>query len=140
MGIPTDKDIKFYLLLTDMLKAQKKEFDLLSKKKSDGQLNPMKIKMVNRILEPLNVLFKNEPSHKFLDILNEDDLPTNSDVVLIISQYETAIDEFKKEYYFKDQYLLDEYNDPIWRWITKEEPPGYYIDNETKDDYNEGNL
>ncbi len=45
----------------------------------------MKIKMANRVLEPLKELFKHEESHKFLDILNEDELPTNSDVVLIIS-------------------------------------------------------
>jgi hypothetical protein len=32
----------------------------------------MKIKMVNRVLEPLRELLTNEPSHKFLDVLNED--------------------------------------------------------------------
>jgi len=28
--------------------------------------------MVNRVLEPLRELLTNEPSHKFLDVLNED--------------------------------------------------------------------
>ncbi len=60
---------------------------------------------MNRILEPLDDLFKNEPTHNFLDIPNEDDLPSNSDIVLIISQYETAIQEFRDKYYIKDSRL-----------------------------------
>lgn len=97
--LPKEKDIEDYELLKSMLYSQKKEFDLLSKKKSDEQLNPMKIKMANRVLEPLKELFKHENSHNFLDILNDDELPTNSDVVLIISQYESAIHDFRSRYY-----------------------------------------
>jgi len=107
--LPNNKNIEDYELLKNMLYSQKKEFDLLSKKKSDEQLNPMKIRMVNRVLEPLKELFKHEESHKFLDILNEDELPTNSDVVLIISQYETAIRDFKGRYYQDYQWLTVEY-------------------------------
>ena len=85
-----------------MLDAQRQEFDLLSKKKSDGQLNKMKIKMVNRVLGPLNELLKSESSHKFLDTLSEDDMPTDSDVVLIISQYEKALSNFRDKYFIID--------------------------------------
>ena len=118
MWLPSKRDIENYFLLSKMLEAQKSEFDLLSKKKSDSQLNKTKIKMVNRVLKPLNDLFQNEDSHKFLDLLDEDDLPTNSDVVLIISQYETAIKEFKDKYYFYDKRR----GNGTLRWITKEEP------------------
>ncbi len=44
--LPTGNNIEDYSLLKDMLYAQRQAFDLLSKKKSDGQLNKMKIKMV----------------------------------------------------------------------------------------------
>jgi hypothetical protein len=125
--LPKEEDIEKYKLLRDMLKAQKQELDLLCKKKSDEQLNLMKIKMVNRVLEPLNDLFKNEPSHKFLDILNKDEMPTNSDVVLIISQYETAIDEFEHRYYTKDEYQSSSYGGTT-RWMTEEQPPNYFKD------------
>ncbi len=120
--LPTEKDIKDYSLLKDMLIAQRHEFNLLSNKKSDGQLNKMKIKMVNRVLEPLNELFKNEPSYKFLDILNEDDMPTNSDVVLIISQYEKAMDNFRSKYFIIDKNFRDKYGDAKARWNIKENP------------------
>jgi ribosome-binding ATPase YchF (GTP1/OBG family) len=117
--LPTEKNIEDYHLLKDMLIAQKHEFDILSSKKSDGQLNKMKIKMVNRVLEPLNELFKNETSHKFLDVLKEDEMPTNSDVVLIISQYEKALNNFKDKYWARD---ASAYGGPTYRWNTKENP------------------
>lgn len=120
--LPTEKDIEDYSLLKDMLTAQKREFDLLSNKKSDGPLNKMKIKMVNRVLEPLNELLKNEPSYKFLDILNEDDMPTNSDVVLIISQYEKAMDNFKNKYFIIDENYTDKFGKALKRWNVKEDP------------------
>ncbi len=106
--LPTNKNIEDYKLLNDMLRSQKKEFDLLSKKKADEQLNPMKIKMVNRVLEPLKELFKQEESHKFLDTLNEDEMPTNSDVVLIISQYESAIHDFRSRYYENYSWITED--------------------------------
>jgi hypothetical protein len=120
--LPTEKNIKDYSLLKDMLIAQRHEFNLLSNKKSDGQLNKMKIKMVNRVLEPLNELLKNEPSYKFLDILNEDDMPTNSDVVLIISQYEKAMERFKNKYFIIDKNYTDKYGKAYERWNIKEDP------------------
>ena len=118
-----------------MLKSQRKEFDILSKKKPDDQLNKIKIKMVNRVLEPLNEILKHESSHKFLDILEEDDMPTNSDVVLIISQYETAISEFWDKYYVKDEYKSERYGRQIHRWMTQEFPPDYYATDESEEDY-----
>ena len=120
--LPTEKNIEDYSLLKDMLHAQRQEFDLLSKKKSDGQLNKMKIKIVNRVIEPLNELLKNESSHKFLDIINENDMSTNSDVVLIISQYERALLNFKNKYYLIDKDYRDKYGDAQARWNIKENP------------------
>ena len=120
--LPTEKNIEDYSLLKDMLHAQRQEFDLLSKKKSDGQLNKMKIKIVNRVIEPLNELLKNESSHKFLDIINENDMSTNSDVVLIISQYERALLNFKNKYYLIDKDYRNKYGKAQARWNIKENP------------------
>lgn len=135
--LPTGKNIDDYELMKDMLHSQKKEFDLLSKKKADGQLNPMKIKMVNRVLEPLRELCKQEQSYKFLDTLNEDEIPTYSDVVLIVSQYETALNEFRSKYYIRDECRHDKYGDLIRRWMTQEYPPDYYSDEENYEGYDE---
>lgn len=120
--LPTEKDIENYKLLKLMLESQRIEFNKLSSKKPTEQLNKTKIKMVNRVLEPLKELFKNEDSFQFLDILSEDDMPINSDVVLIISQYETAIEEFKNKYYLLDRSNRDSYGDSKFRWNVKENP------------------
>lgn len=120
--LPTRKDIDDYELLSGMLRAQEVEFAILSKKKSDEHLNKMKIKMANRVLEPLNELLKNETSYKFLDLLNEDDMPTNSDVVLIISQYKKALSNFKDKYFVADRNDRDGYGNPRVRWNLKENP------------------
>ena len=128
--LPTEKNIADYELLNGLIHSQKKEFDLLSKKKTDGQLNTTKIKMVNRVLEPLKELFMHEASHKFLDTLDQDEMPTNSDVVLIISQYELAIRKFKSKYHIDDKYQRDVYGNIKSRWMTQEYPPDYFANEE----------
>lgn len=138
-SLPTNKIIEDYKLLKDMLVSQRKEFDILSKKKADGQLNSMKIKMVNRVLEPLKELFTQEESYAFLDTLNEDEMPTYSDVVLIISQFETAITEFKNRYFLKDVFLSSEYF-PRLRWMTEEYPPDYYSDHEDEEELDDNKI
>jgi len=98
--LPTTKNIEDFELLNGMLDAISDEFDGLSRKKQDGVLNLTKVKMVNRILKPLKEeILLNEPSNIFLDLLDEQEIPNNSDVVLIISQYKRAIKEFKDKYY-----------------------------------------
>ena len=130
---PTEKNIEDYSLLKNMLHAQRKEFDLLSSKKPNEQLNPMKIKMVNRVLEPLKEILRKEDSYKFLDTLQEDEMPTNSDVVLIISQFEMGISEFRDKYYREDEYKKDQFRHKVSRWMTEEFPPDHYA-SEAEDD------
>jgi hypothetical protein len=82
----------------------------------------MKMMMANRVLAPIKEILKNEPSYGFLDILNEDDMPTNSDLVLIISQYEKAMSNFREKYFLIDRLNIDKYGDAQARWSTKENP------------------
>lgn len=95
----SQSDVDQYELLKPLLVAAYKEMQELSKKKPDSALNAYKVKMVNRILIPSKELFKSEPSYNFLDTLNSDDLPTNSDVVIILGQYLKALDMFHSRYY-----------------------------------------
>lgn len=95
----TQSDVDQYELLFPMLHALYKEIQELSKKKPDSPLNPYKVKAINRVLEPLKELFKNESTYDFLDILDTEILPTNSDVVLILPQYQKALELFRTRYY-----------------------------------------
>lgn len=71
----------------------------LSKKKQDGIVNELKIKMLNRLLTQLGKVIENDPSHGFVDMLDEDTLPQNSDVVLILSQWKAALSQFHRKHY-----------------------------------------
>ncbi len=82
-----------------LLKAMYTEFKELSKKKPDGAVGKAKIAVVNRLLEKCREVLANETSLSFLDLLNEDDVPQHSDVVLMLSQYVAAMEQFHDMYY-----------------------------------------
>lgn len=75
--------------------AEMKDF---SKKNPDTVLNERKVKSLNKILNDIKDILVNEPTAEYLDLLDEDMLPTNSDVVLAMSQYRTALENFRNKY------------------------------------------
>ncbi len=85
--------------LMPLLKAMFREFQDLSKKKPDGALNKRKVEIVNRLLHDVLEILEGEFTRAFLDLLDEDDLPQNSDVVLILSQVVAAMEAFQAKYY-----------------------------------------
>ena len=85
--------------VTPMLEAMFGEFKELSKKKPDGAVSKAKIVVVNRLLEKCRSVLANEDSLVFLDLLDEDDVPQHSDVVLMLSQYVAALKQFHSTYY-----------------------------------------
>ena len=81
-----------------LLSAMFSELQGLSRKKPDGALNKTKIRQINRLLEDLLQMLKDEPDTKYLELLNEDDVPTYSDVSLLLSQFDASVREFRKRY------------------------------------------
>jgi hypothetical protein len=77
---PTAKDVEEFELLLPLLEAMLAEVRALSQKKQDGALNPLKIKMINKILVRIKDVLRNEPTSAFVELLDEVTLPTNSDV------------------------------------------------------------
>src|SRR6202011_6159401 len=85
--------------LTPLLEAMFREFQELSKKKPEAALNKRKVEIANRLLTDVLDLIKGESTHAYLNLLDEDDLPQNSDVVLILGQAVAAMRAFRKKYY-----------------------------------------
>ena len=111
--LPTDEQIvKFEMLneLADSIYLEMKEF---SKKKPDDALNPFKVKNVNRVLVQLKEFLKDEPTSTFVDLLDDETLPTNSDAILIIGQFKASMDIYRNKY-----------TNTYGRWRTKENPEG----------------
>jgi hypothetical protein len=114
--LPTEAEVDTYEMLHPMLDKIADEARELSKKKPDGALNELKVKMINRVLTQIKDLLKNESSVQFLDLLDTDIFPTNSDAILIISQYVAALSAFHDKYYGYDELNHEQ------RWFTQERP------------------
>lgn len=98
----TVERVRQYEALMPLLVAMFGEFKELSKKKSDGVLNKRKVELVNRLLKDVLVILEDQPTRQYLDLLDEDDIPQNSDVLLILSQFEAAMKAFHSRYYGLD--------------------------------------
>ena len=82
--------------LVIQLNGAYEEIAVLSKKSPNEALNTFKLRLVNTLLGQSNQLLGS--SHRpFSDfaLFEEDDVPTNSDVVLILSQYLEALERLK---------------------------------------------
>ncbi|MFX0139068.1 MAG: hypothetical protein ACFFDN_35835 [Candidatus Hodarchaeota archaeon] len=110
--LPSNEKVDKFDMLEPLLESIYYEMSEFSRKKQDLQLNKLKAKMINKILEEIRIILSEEPIIEFLDLLEEDTLPTNSDAVLIIGQYRNAMHQFKKKFYRYDKS----------RWSTKENP------------------
>jgi hypothetical protein len=90
--------------LNPLLEAMFKEFQDLSKKKPNDSLNKKKVEIVNRLLKSLMILLEDEPSKNYLEMLDEESLPSNSDVSLILGQFEASMNSFRSKYYGWDSF------------------------------------
>jgi len=86
---------KFDKLLVQ-IKDLYNELSILSKKSPDGAINKFKLKIINQLLQESNDFLSDEykPFEDF-NKFDDDALPFNSDVVMIVSQYIQCLEKFK---------------------------------------------
>lgn len=97
-GLLTEEEAATWDRLFPMLEAAHHEMSELSKKKQDGVLNALKIRNINRLLTELRKLLEKDPSLDFVELLDEETLPQNSDVVLLLSQWRAALQQYKRRH------------------------------------------
>ena len=95
--------------LEQQLHSMLTEISELSKKKANDGVNKFKLKLINVILVELNQII-DKPFEDF-DKFDENDLPTNSDVLVMLSQYAAAVHRFRTQ---NSRYLNQ---DRSWRWV-----------------------
>ena len=115
--VTTDEAIKTYEASNDIFEGLIREIRELSKKKPDATLSKSKVKLVNRVLSDLNSFLESEPEGKYLDLLNDEELPQYSDAVLVMVQYETVLASFCKRYRRKVQIGVIDYHKG---WVTQD--------------------
>ena len=91
-------EISEFEQLQAQLQSLYTEIGALSKKKPDGAVNEFKLKLINQVLERVNSILgeQNRPFDDFLHF-NSDNIPTNSDVVLILSQYLNCLEKLRAD-------------------------------------------
>lgn len=94
----TLKDINEMEKLIGQLKGHHKELSALAKKSPNDGVNDFKLKFVNITLQNCNKLLvsKYKPFADF-DTFDTDDLPSNSDVTFILSQYMESIEKMRSD-------------------------------------------
>ncbi|MER3465438.1 MAG: hypothetical protein C4329_14560 [Chitinophagaceae bacterium] len=114
--LPTPDKVEKFEMLYPLVFSDLSEIRELSKKKPDEPLNKFKVRTINKKLEQVKNILIDEPVLEFLELLDEETLPSNSDAVLMISQFVKALEQFKSKYYTKDSsdFELDYYS-----WKTK---------------------
>ncbi|MEH2006712.1 hypothetical protein [Nostoc sp.] len=86
----SSENVELYEIIIPLLHAMQSEFQELSKK-TEAVLNKSKMKIVNRLLQSCRKILASEAWFDYLDLIDEDDVPQNSDVVLMLSQYVAAM-------------------------------------------------
>lgn len=115
--LPTKTEVSAFEMLEKLLESIYAEMKEFSKKKPDEMLNKFKVKNINRVLSQIKEIMKREPTDEFLDLLDEESLPSNSDSILIIGQFNAAMVQFRSKYFRK--YMSGVGSD---LWSTKEDP------------------
>lgn len=90
------EDVDLFIATNAQLIEMYKEISEMSKKKPDNAVNKFKLKYINQIVGTANKLLGEtyKPFNDF-DLFDEDDLPTNSDITMMLSQYQNAMENFR---------------------------------------------
>lgn len=89
------------------------ETSQLAKKSPNDGVNKFKLKFINQTLELCNSLLgdKYKPFSDFT-VFSEEELPTTSDVVLMLAQYAISLETFRS-----DNVSFEEH---AWRWMVSD--------------------
>ena len=88
----SEREIEDFVKLAAQLERMLREFAELSKKKPNDAVNTFKLGLVNKLLDTANHIL-DPPARPFEDFnqFDPDNLPTNSDVLMILAQYRACM-------------------------------------------------
>ena len=121
------KDVDFFEKVKAQLHQLHNEVSVLSKSKPDNPINKFKLSFINEKLGQANTILTGDfKPFKDFALFNVDELPSNSDIVMVLSQYLDCLEAWRSA---NIQYNMVEFK---WRWkiegkeeIETEEPSRY---------------
>ena len=102
--VTTNPAIEIYESSTPIFAGILRELRELSRKKPDATMSTGKVRIVNRVLNDVLVILKDESVGKYLEILEDQSLPQVSDAVLVMVQFESALAFFYQRYNRRDNF------------------------------------
>jgi hypothetical protein len=111
--VNTKEEVAEFEKLEQQLHSFLDEISELSRKKPNDAVNKFKLKFINTSLESFNKLLADYRPFADFDQFDPDDLPSNSDVVVILSQYAGAADRFRQENTQQSEF------DRKWYWTLR---------------------
>lgn len=111
----TKKEISTFEAIQGQLQSFHEELTTLTKKSPNDLLNKFKLGLINSTLKKANGCLGNS-RRPFADFeqFNETELPSNSDVLMIVSQYISAFEKLRADN--AKQYIGN------WYWVCSEDP------------------
>lgn len=105
-----EKQIALFESLDSQLKGLYNEMQTLAKKNPNNAVNKFKLGLINNLIKRTNVFLKEEQK-PFSDFgeFSEAELPSNSDVLIILSQYLSCLEKIRADnitLVFMDWYWL----------------------------------
>ena len=110
----SEDEVEQFEKLEQQLHSFLVEVSELSKKKPNDALNKFKLKFINSALERLNKVLGDQRPFTDFELFDVDELPSNSDVLVILAQYAASALRFRS-----DNTLKKDYN---WWWIIDGKP------------------
>lgn len=115
--LPSKANVEEFEIVQPILLNILREMREFSKKKQDGSLNKFKVRTINKVLEKIKALLENEPTIEFLELLDDETLPTNSDAVMLVIQFSSALEQFRSKYFTQEG---DMYGFSAYVWKTRD--------------------
>jgi hypothetical protein len=105
-------DVNLFEKIHVQMQALHDEVGVLSKKSPNDAINKFKLKLINGLLQETNSLLKGDyiPLVGF-EMFSEDDIPTNSDVVIVLAQYLNCLEKLRADNIRQSDF------DVSWFWI-----------------------
>jgi hypothetical protein len=112
--VKSEEEVQDFEKLEQQLHSMLAEMSELSKKRPNDGLNKFKLNLVNVLLGRMNEILGAQRPFQDFETFDQDDLPTNSDVVVMLSQYAGALYQFRQK--------NTEYLDHKWWWVLPGKP------------------
>ena len=98
MSLETEADVEKLEKLIRQLHGLHSEISLLAKKSPNDAVNAFKLKLINKVLQAANEVLgdRYKPFADF-SLFELDDLPSNSDVTVVLTQYIQETEGYKSD-------------------------------------------